>query len=333
MSERRNKASIPKTLKDYCWNHWIGEDKAKAKCMCCERAEIKMNNFHCGHLISESNGGNLSYENLRPICASCNLSMGSENMGDFKERCSFGSRDSLYKPVQASIYYKKFENCMDLIPMMCIPSVQRDINENHIKNLRNHIQDFHSLKKEPLFSSVDLAFLEGKFYVCDGQHRITAIRREYEENKIIVPIHAMIYNVYTYEELEQIFRTKNMNLPIPDFILNLDEKKMNLLKQIHTYLLKKYPNIFDDKKILRPYINTNFFIETYRNSIYYNSIETLENFIELFEKENQKAKEIVQNMDEKNLNKHKISEKMLKVWTENNLYIGYSKGLDFLIPK
>lgn len=92
---KNKKNAIPKVLKDLCWKKWIGESVAKNKCMCCEMNEITMNSFHCGHVLSEANGGKLSVENLRPICVGCNLSMGTENMASFKERCGFGSAESL----------------------------------------------------------------------------------------------------------------------------------------------------------------------------------------------------------------------------------------------
>ena len=39
--------------------------------------------FHCGHIISEANGGEIKLDNLRPICHSCNSSMGTVNMDEF----------------------------------------------------------------------------------------------------------------------------------------------------------------------------------------------------------------------------------------------------------
>ena len=93
------KKSIPKVVKDLSWNTWIGEDVAKAKCMCCEVNQIKMSSFHCGHIIADSNGGTTSVNNLKPICAACNLSMGTENMDDFKKRCGFGI--ALATPIQS----------------------------------------------------------------------------------------------------------------------------------------------------------------------------------------------------------------------------------------
>jgi hypothetical protein len=49
-----------------------------------------MIDFHCGHVTAEANGGVTSIENLRPICKACNLSMRTENMEEFKKRCTFG---------------------------------------------------------------------------------------------------------------------------------------------------------------------------------------------------------------------------------------------------
>jgi len=101
MSTKPKKKSIPKVVKDLSWNKWIGEDVARAKCMCCGVNEIKMSSFHCGHIIAEANGGKLSIDNLKPICSACNLSMGTENMDDFKGRCGFiAAAKPVYKEKQ-----------------------------------------------------------------------------------------------------------------------------------------------------------------------------------------------------------------------------------------
>jgi hypothetical protein len=83
------KKLIPKVMKDLCWSKHIGDTVGKTKCMCCETNEIKMNDFQCGHVIAEINGGKITVDNLRPICKACNLSMGTENLNDFKKRCGF----------------------------------------------------------------------------------------------------------------------------------------------------------------------------------------------------------------------------------------------------
>jgi hypothetical protein len=85
------KKSIPKVVKDLTWQRWIGDDIAKAKCLCCGINEIKMNSFHCGHVISEADGGSTTVDNLRPVCATCNLSMRTQNMEVFKGQHGLGA--------------------------------------------------------------------------------------------------------------------------------------------------------------------------------------------------------------------------------------------------
>jgi hypothetical protein len=88
------KKSIPKVVKDLTWQRWIGDDIAKAKCLCCGINEIKMNSFHCGHVISEADGGSTTVDNLRPVCATCNLSMRTQNMEVFKAQHGLGASQS-----------------------------------------------------------------------------------------------------------------------------------------------------------------------------------------------------------------------------------------------
>jgi hypothetical protein len=77
------KKQIPSTIKRLVWNKYIGENIGKNKCYCCKLTDITQLSFHCGHVISEHNGGKIDIDNLRPICQNCNSSMGTKNMDDF----------------------------------------------------------------------------------------------------------------------------------------------------------------------------------------------------------------------------------------------------------
>ena len=79
----KKKKQIPKALKKLVWDTWVGPNVGCTKCLCCKHEEIRQIEFHCGHIISESTGGETTVENLRPICAQCNLSMGAMNMNQF----------------------------------------------------------------------------------------------------------------------------------------------------------------------------------------------------------------------------------------------------------
>jgi hypothetical protein len=78
----RRKA-IPKYIKSLVWNKYMGENNTTSKCVCCMSQTIDCRSFHCGHVISEAKGGDLSITNLRPICASCNLAMSTKSMNEF----------------------------------------------------------------------------------------------------------------------------------------------------------------------------------------------------------------------------------------------------------
>ena len=46
--------------------------------------KISKNNFEAGHIIAESKGGETTLDNLRPICKSCNSSMGSKSWSEYE---------------------------------------------------------------------------------------------------------------------------------------------------------------------------------------------------------------------------------------------------------
>lgn len=79
----QTKKSIPIAVKRLVWNKYIGEDIGKSKCYCCKLSYITQLSFHCGHVVAEKNGGDINVDNLRPICQSCNSSMGINNMDHY----------------------------------------------------------------------------------------------------------------------------------------------------------------------------------------------------------------------------------------------------------
>jgi 5-methylcytosine-specific restriction endonuclease McrA len=82
-SEKKKKKAIPKHIRKIVWDTYIGNDIIKHKCLCCKRTTICNTDFHCGHVVAENKGGTQEITNLRPICAACNLSMGTMNMVEY----------------------------------------------------------------------------------------------------------------------------------------------------------------------------------------------------------------------------------------------------------
>jgi len=83
------KEKIPPTVRNSIWNRHIGAEKKIGMCTCCNTEQISFATFQCGHVQSEKEGGKVTLQNLRPICAQCNSSMGIQNMEDFMNQYGY----------------------------------------------------------------------------------------------------------------------------------------------------------------------------------------------------------------------------------------------------
>lgn len=74
--KKYRKANIPKALREQVWLQTFGKIfEHSCHIEWCNNI-INVFDFHVGHDIPESKGGTLTIDNLKPICARCNLSMG-----------------------------------------------------------------------------------------------------------------------------------------------------------------------------------------------------------------------------------------------------------------
>ena len=81
-------AKISKKLKHEVWVHWFKEADS-ALCPC--GTAITEEENHCGHIVARAKGGKTAVENLRPVCVSCNLRMGTRNLNDYFAEMNFKS--------------------------------------------------------------------------------------------------------------------------------------------------------------------------------------------------------------------------------------------------
>jgi hypothetical protein len=82
----RRKKPIPQALKWQTWIRYAGENfKAKCATPWCHNI-MNVTNFQAGHKQAEAAGGPTTLENLIPICASCNQSMGTEHFDIWARR-------------------------------------------------------------------------------------------------------------------------------------------------------------------------------------------------------------------------------------------------------
>jgi len=231
---------------------------------------------------------------------------------------------NLIKPISV---YKKFNSILE-IDTIEIPAIQRTLNRPHVDELKTHIYDFVSKSKEPIFGTVDLAFYNHKYWAVDGQHRLKSLQEIYSESKIIIPVHALIYNVSSDEELEEIFKIRNKAIPISKFIAEEGEKKKQLLKDIMEFLTTDHKNIFRYDRTKRPYVHIEYFIEHFRTSKLYSVINNMNEFVSIFNMLNQYCFNKVNTMTDKEKRKYTISKAMIDLWTVNGIFIGYDYNFE-----
>lgn len=73
-----HRVTIPKIVRKKVWNC----DRTEQLCFCCKDT-ISYDNFESGHIISVAKGGLTTLTNLRPICSTCNMDMGTKNMDEY----------------------------------------------------------------------------------------------------------------------------------------------------------------------------------------------------------------------------------------------------------
>lgn len=84
-TKAEGKERITKQLKKEIWSTYMGE-YVDGFCVCCGKTQIGILSFHAGHITAECKGGEISLKNLFPICGTCNLSMGSEDLISYSRR-------------------------------------------------------------------------------------------------------------------------------------------------------------------------------------------------------------------------------------------------------
>jgi len=83
MPKRKNFSKIDRRR---IWDCNVGIDKGTSKCFICNISIIDMVTYEIGHKIALSKGGSNNYDNLIPICASCNRSQGTKSYDDVTDK-------------------------------------------------------------------------------------------------------------------------------------------------------------------------------------------------------------------------------------------------------
>ena len=219
---------------------------------------------------------------------------------------------------------KKFNSFKEIENTIHTPSIQRDIVSEHVSAMRSHIAARRERGKEPIFGAIDIVELHDILYVVDGQHRLEAIRLEWQSLKPPIAFHCLIYHVESQEELREIFVTRNKGIALPQFLLDDNGDKTDLLKQIHMAISARKG--FDQKRLVRPYLHINHFMDALASSkIFQVHVTNAEQFIQILEKLSDFNKCLSENAQYRKENL--ITVPMLKKCKEWNNYLGLNKNM------
>lgn len=218
---------------------------------------------------------------------------------------------------------KSYKCYAEIFEYVSPASLQRDINENSVLEMREHIKEMYQLGLEPIFGVIDIVAFNNIYYVTDGQHRLKAIRDEWNENNIPISFYVIFYYVDTWEELEKIFIIRNKNVAIPSYILDRGDPKRNLLRSIENIINKGNFALIFNSKTIRPYINLTSFMNSLKDSNLIESINDANKFMETLNRENELVKNLSKNKDWVRVNK--ISDNMLNICRGTDIYLGLLK--------
>lgn len=74
---------MPKNVRMDVWSKFMGK-VWEGDCVVCGRV-IDCTEFHVGHVVAHARGGTDHVDNLRPICAPCNTSMGTQDLDEYRK--------------------------------------------------------------------------------------------------------------------------------------------------------------------------------------------------------------------------------------------------------
>lgn len=122
------KERISKNIRESVWEIYMGK-VYEGKCFTGCGANITIKNFQCGHVKAEALGGKATAENLRPICQSCNMSMGKMDLNEFSKRFKVKPKYTIEKNIMmidiSRISSEVLLKIKDLLDMKSEPSVTK----------------------------------------------------------------------------------------------------------------------------------------------------------------------------------------------------------------
>tara|TARA_Y100000389_G_scaffold86211_1_gene82937 strand:+ start:1418 stop:2512 length:1095 start_codon:yes stop_codon:yes gene_type:complete len=144
------------------------------------------------------------------------------------------------------------------------PEIQRIINKCKVEeivsfqlNLKKTYNRFNISPSGP----INIYILDDKYFLLDGQHRVTVIGRLYRDYSHEIKFFVKFTNVNSIEELEEHYKIINSNTPLPDFS-NFQNINIKIPELVSARFQEVYPSIWSkNSRARRPHLYFNYFQE------------------------------------------------------------------------
>lgn len=137
-TSRTSKQAIPPSLKQNVWTKSF--DTSIGSCFCCKKKLEQSVKWHCGHILSESNGGTLTISNMHPVCRNCNLKMAKTHMYLWMITEGYGDNIPLDTPASSlysALYKIRKEASINLNHLISIGKITVKIQKSYEAELDN----------------------------------------------------------------------------------------------------------------------------------------------------------------------------------------------------
>jgi len=188
----------------------------------------------------------------------------------------------------------------DLISMgIKFPNIQRDIIEEHVKEMIDFQRDFFSKKGFYFFPNcLIFAHFRDNYYCIDGQHRYFTMEvLKKDNNDYDWGVDIEIIECISELEMISYFQTINKNHPVPEFLKKIEDvDNAERIKCFKNYIEKNYgAYISKSNKPHRPNINLDIFINEMDKKYKLSDFETFNDLVKWFENENDIHKNTLEN--------------------------------------
>lgn len=239
--------------------------------------------------------------------------------------------NSVIQNTPSILSYLKFDNFDSLQSYLngkayIIPDFQRQLDTEYVGKLVNSIINWYNLYNEyPPIPVICFCVVDGKYFLIDGQHRLEAIKKLFED-KIYITFDISVYTVSNMEKCKYYFSNLNTVKSSYNYFVDVPElEKKSLIVVCNKWLLEL--GTFKDRPCNRPYIWVENFMSEFIKTKHYNECKTLKDFQDKFWYLNGKLRN---EFLEGKLRYPKLEPKTIETIKNNKIYFSLLKDGYFL---